>query len=108
MFLYGITLFPLTEEMRDADPPLLSPFYDDDTASDGSARRGAAQLRLMMDRGPDRGYFPHPAKSFFIVDNPEEKEAAKRDFKRAGLNINYVDDGCYLGEYWGTREELEE
>ena len=37
MVFYGITLAPLTEELRAADPWLLSPFYADDAAFDGSA-----------------------------------------------------------------------
>ena len=36
MVLCGITLTPLAEEPRDADHTLLSPFYDDDAAFDGS------------------------------------------------------------------------
>ena len=39
MVLCGITLVPLTEELRDADPTILSPFYADDAAFDGSARQ---------------------------------------------------------------------
>ena len=78
MVLYGITLYPLAEELRDADPTLLSPFYANDVAFDRSARGSAAQLRLLMARGPDQGYFPYPAKSLFIADKPEKKEAAKR------------------------------
>ena len=35
MVLYGITLFPLAEELRAVDPGLLSPFYEDDAAFDG-------------------------------------------------------------------------
>ena len=35
--LYGITLIPLAKELRAADPGLLSPFYTDDAAFDGSA-----------------------------------------------------------------------
>ena len=70
MVLYGITLVPLTEGLRDADPTLLSPFYANDAVFDRSTRRSAAQLRLMMELGPDRGYFPEPAKSLFIADNP--------------------------------------
>ena len=61
-----------------------------------------------MDRGPDRGYLPGPAKSFFIADNPEEKESAKREFERVGLNLNYVDGGHYMGPIWEPMEELEE
>ena len=37
MVLYGITLVPLAEELQSADPGLLSPFYTDGAAFDGSA-----------------------------------------------------------------------
>ena len=37
MVLYGITLVPLAGELRAADPGLLSPFYANDTAFNGSA-----------------------------------------------------------------------
>ena len=37
MVLYRITLVPLAEELRAADPGLLSPFYEDDAAFNGSA-----------------------------------------------------------------------
>ena len=93
MVLYGINLSPLTEELRDADPTLLSPFYADDAEFDGSARRSVAQLRLLIDWGPERSYFTEQTKSLFISDNPEEKEAARRKSKWAGLNLNCVDGG---------------
>ena len=35
MVLYGITLVPLVEDLRAADPGLLSPFYADDVVFDG-------------------------------------------------------------------------
>ena len=108
MVLYGITLVPLEEDLWYADPTLLSPFYADDVAFDGSVRQSAAQLRLLMEHGADRGYFSEPAKSLFIADNLEVKEAANREFERAGLNLNYIDGGRYMGAYLGPREELEE
>ena len=58
MVLYGITLTPLAEELRVADPGLLSPFYADDAVCDGSAQQSAQLLKLLMERGPDRGYLP--------------------------------------------------
>ena len=63
MVLYGITLVPLAEELQDMDPTLLSPLYANDVVFYGSSWRSAAQIRLLMDRGPERGYFPEPAKS---------------------------------------------
>ena len=59
-----------------------------------------------MDQRQDRGYFPKPSKSLFIAEKPEENEAAKREFKQAGLNLNYVDGGSYLGAYLVPMEEL--
>ena len=55
MVLYGINLVPLAEEVRAADPGLLSPFYVDDAAFDGLARHSAQLLKLLMKRGPDWG-----------------------------------------------------
>ena len=44
MVLYGITLVPLKEDLMDADPTILSPFYANGAAFDGSERRSVAQL----------------------------------------------------------------
>ena len=68
MVLYGITLIPLAEELRAADTGLLSPFYANDADFDRLAQRSAQLLKLLMKRGPDRGYFPNPTKSLFISD----------------------------------------
>ena len=78
MVLYGITLVPLVEKLRDADSTLLSPLYAEYAAFDGSERQSVVQLRLFMNRGADQGYFPEPAKSLFIADNPGDKEATNQ------------------------------
>ena len=97
MVLYGITLAPLAEELRTADPGLLSPFYADDAVFDGSAPRSAQLLKLLMKRGPDRGYFPDPAKSLFISDTPGQEEAVKQEFSKEGLDMNFISGSRYLG-----------
>ena len=58
MVLYGITLVPLVEDLRAAYPGLLSLFYTDDGAFDGSARRITHLLKLLMKRGDGPGIFP--------------------------------------------------
>ena len=58
MVLYRITLVPLTEKPRAADPGLPSPFYADDAAFDGSMRRSAQLLNLLMNRGAGPGILP--------------------------------------------------
>ena len=59
-----------------------------------------------MKRGPDRGYFPDPAKSLFISDNLRQEEAEKQDFALEGLTLNFVSGSQYLGEYLGPRDQL--
>ena len=78
MFLYSITLFPLVEELQAADPGLLTPFYSDDAEFDRLVRTSVQLLKLLMERGPDREYFPEPDRLIFIEDSPEKEEAAKR------------------------------
>ena len=78
MVFYWITLVPLAEELRTADQGLLSPFYADDAAFDSSDQRSAHLLKLLMKMGPDRGYFPEPVKSLFILDTPGQEGSAKR------------------------------
>ena len=87
--LYRITLAPLAEELRAVDPGLLSPFYADNVAFDGSAQRSSHLLKLLMKRRPDRGYFPEPAKSLFISDTPCQEAGAKREFAAGGINPQF-------------------
>ena len=76
--LYKITLVPLAAEIRAADSWILSPFYADDAVFDESAIRSAQLLKLLMERGPVRGYFPEPARSIFFLDTPSQDDLAKR------------------------------
>ena len=107
MVLYGITLVPLAEELRAADPGLLSSFYADNAAFAVLERRSAQLLKLLMKRGPDRGYLPQPAKSLFISDTPEQETGANRAFAAEGLVLNFVSGNRYLGAYLGPQAELE-
>ena len=97
MVLYGITLVPLAEELQAADPGILSPFHTNDAAFEGSVRRSAQVLKLLMKRGPDRGYLPDPTKSLFISVTPGQKAGAKREFAAEDLNLNLVSGSRYLG-----------
>ena len=60
-----------------------------------------------MKRGPYRGYFPNPPKSFFILNTPGQEEAAIRDFVAEGIVLNIISVSIYLGAYIGQQEELE-
>ena len=61
-----------------------------------------------MKRGPDRGYFPDPAKALFILDTPGQEEAERIEFAVEGLVLNFVSGSRYLGAYLCPQVELEE
>ena len=63
-------------------------------------------LKLLMERGPDWGYFPKIAKSLFILDTPGQEEELRRSFAVEGLDLNFVSGSRYLGAYLGLPEEL--
>ena len=62
---------------------------------------------MLMKRGLDRGYFPEPAKSLFILDTPGQEETAKKEFAVEGLDLNFVSGSRYLGAYIVLQEDLE-
>ena len=107
MVLYSITLVFLAEELKTADPGILSPFYADDAAFDGLARQSAQLLKLLMQRGLDQRYSPVPAKSLLISDKMGQEAAAKWEFAVEGLTLNFVSGSRYLGAYLGLRDQLE-
>ena len=80
MVLDKITLIPLSEELRMTDPRILSLFYADDATLDSSPRQSAQLLKLLMEIGTDRGYFPETSKSLFISDTPGQEEEERMEF----------------------------
>ena len=100
MVLYGITLFPFSNELQASYPGLLSPFYIDDAAFGGSARRSAHLLKLFIERGADRGYLPNPSKLLFIANTLGQEEAVKREFYRRApytFRVRWLIYGCRFG-----------
>ena len=106
MVLYGITLTPLAEELRASYSGLLPPFYADNAVFDDSTQQSAQLLKLLKERVADRGNFPYPDKSLFILDTLGKEEAVRREFAAEGLELNFVSGIRYLGAYLGPQEEL--
>ena len=96
MIFYGVTLFPLEEDLREADLGLLFPLYSYYAEFDELERR-SAQLKAFNRKGTDQGCLPETAKSLFIADYLEQEEAAKRDFSAEGMNLNFTRGSWYLG-----------
>ena len=94
---------PRHRRLRAADPKILTPFYTDYATFGGSSRRIEQLLKIIMDRGAERGYFSEPSKSLFITDFLEQEDAEKREFMMEGLYINFVGGSWYPGGYIGPR-----
>ena len=105
--LYGITLVPLSKDLRAADPGVLSSFYTDDAAFNSSTQKSVQLVKVLMKRGLERGYLPEPAKSLFILDMPMKKMAARREFVAEGLVLNFLSGSRYIGDYLCPQEGLE-
>ena len=88
--LYWITLVPLAEDLLSEDPGLLFQFYADSAVFDGSVRRSAQILKLLMERGAYQGYFTNPDKSLFIAGFLEQEELANTEFVAEGLDLNFI------------------
>ena len=72
MVLYGINLVILVEDLWAVDPGILTPFYTDNTAFDGSEQRSAWLMKLLLEQGLAQGNLPDPAKYLFIQASPNQ------------------------------------
>ena len=66
MLVYGIGLMSLAEDLREAFPEALQPWYADDCAFYASATTCADIFVRLCAKGPSVGYFPAPAKTCAI------------------------------------------
>ena len=85
MVLYGIALVPLAEELRAADLGLLSPFYADDAAFDGSARQSAQLLKLLMRRGLTRNISPSRLSPSSFITTRAKRRRRSGNLRRRGF-----------------------
>eukprot|EP00957_Ditylum_brightwellii_P066008 5005995-Ditylum_brightwellii.AAC.1 len=91
MVLYWIALVPLTELIREAEEAVMVPFYANNALLDGPARTNTRMMLVLMENGPDFGYYPKPEKLTHVCDRPEDVEEAKAMFTKSGLTLKYCD-----------------
>jgi hypothetical protein len=63
MLLYGVALTPLARSLREAVPEAPQPWYADNLAIGGQGSSIAKTVKLLMELGPRRGYYPEPSKT---------------------------------------------
>jgi hypothetical protein len=105
MVLYGVALLPLIKRLREKHPDVVQPWYADDAAMWGKARRNAKLLRLLVEEGPAAGYFPEPEKSWHIC-RKEDMPAARQAFEEEGFpDMQFSEGRRYVGGHVGTLEK---
>eukprot|EP00957_Ditylum_brightwellii_P086504 6581866-Ditylum_brightwellii.AAC.1 len=61
-------------------------------------------MKVLVERGPDREYFPEPEKSIHVCDDPSQVEEMQAIFAEEGLQIIIKDGQRYVGGFVGTEE----
>ncbi|KAL7549341.1 hypothetical protein ACHAWF_012611, partial [Thalassiosira exigua] len=103
MALYGITLCPLAEHLREGFPEVLQPWYADDAAMMAAAAEVACCMVELMRVGPMFGYHPEPDKSWVICPLGSEG-AARAAFEAEGLgSVKYSRRWRYVGGFVGSK-----
>ena len=102
MIIYGIGNLPLVRELKQQVPDVIQPWFADDASGGGKFLQLGKMIRLLIEKGPARGYFLEPTKSILIV-RPSQVASAITQFADVGLTI--VTGHRYLGGYLGEPED---
>eukprot|EP00957_Ditylum_brightwellii_P117987 8998967-Ditylum_brightwellii.AAC.1 len=83
----------------------IAPIYADDEGVDSPARCNAHIIKVLIEQGPDRGYFPEPGKSIHICDDPSQVQETKQIFQEEGIReMTFTNGQRYVGGFIGTEE----
>jgi hypothetical protein len=105
MVLYGLALVPLAAALRQAHPEVVQAWYANDGQLQGRSSRVAEAMIDLQRLGPERGYFPEPAKSIFVC-NPEDWPGAEERLEAFGFK--FVDGSRYVRSFLGSKAALSE
>jgi hypothetical protein len=103
MVLYGLALVPLADTLRQEHPAVIQAWYADDSALQGRTSAIAAAMTSLQRLGPERGYFPEPAKSIFICA-PDDQPAAVQRLE--AFSFRFCDGHRYVGGFLGSDDAL--
>ncbi|GAX18236.1 hypothetical protein FisN_31Hu011 [Fistulifera solaris] len=105
MILYGLTLTPIAEKIRENVKNIVQPFYADDVALAGKSSDISKAMEILMRYGPARGYFPEPSKSVVVCRQSDEEKCSKILSK---YEFKYVCGHRYLGGFIGSAAARDE
>jgi hypothetical protein len=95
-------LVPLAKKLRQEHPEVVQAWYADNGLLKGRTSQVAA-MTLLQRLGPERGYFPEPAKSIFIC-SPEDRPGAEELLE--AFSFKFTDGHRYVGGFLGSDAAL--
>jgi hypothetical protein len=104
MILFGITVCPLAEFLRTQVPTAVQPWFADDAAAIGDLESIAQVTDLLVQYGPNRGYYVEPTKST-VVCKPDNQPQAQQRLSR--FQFKFSDGERYVGGFLGSSTSLE-
>jgi hypothetical protein len=103
MILYGLALVPLAKTLWRAHPEVVQAWYANDGLLQGLTLQVAAAMTLLQRLGPERGYFPEPAKSIFVC-KPEDRPGAEELLE--AFSSKFTSVSGYVGGFLGSDAAL--
>ena len=102
MLLYGLTMVPVAKRLHTEVPSVVQPWYADDAAMSGPCSHVATAMRLLEKIGPQRGYYPEPAKSIVVCPGDAKHEEAAKQWL-GGFDFQYCTGHRYVGGFIGSK-----
>ena len=105
MFLYAIGTLPLIRNLNASN--ITQIWYADDASAVGKLDKLRDWFEQLLDQGPSYGYFPEPTKSYVIVDESFNSDAANI-FQAYGVKVVQSRRvlGGIIGDKSGKKEFL--
>ena len=94
MSIYAIAILPLILELENLTKQL---WFADDAAAAGRLQAMKHWWDRLVERGPEYGYYVHPAKTWPVVKD-SHLESGKTKFSDSGVQITTKGTSC-LGSY---------
>ena len=107
MKLYAVGLLPLYSKMRTEISHALQPWFADDPGAAGKAEAYAQCLKYLVRHDPQYGYYPEPAKSWYIY-KADEEEVVMAAFESRDLQIEHIHRQRHLKGFIGSDKTKKE
>jgi hypothetical protein len=87
MVVYGLTLLPLIQQLKDEFPDVFQLRHINDAGGGGKFQRIQEYFLWLVKLGPEYGYFPEPSKSILAVREHAARQQPKSILQTSALQL---------------------